>query len=141
MHRMHPGFEMIAMATYEQIHSIEAELCRYRKGSLCVSIDMERGLITWKDSNHWVNDFTRSLDREMVQTIRNGLEDAGVLEWDDRYGTAEPVEACTHGRSFWSIVIRTEEESLKRYGVDLFPPQWNDFRTLIENISRTSFDL
>ncbi len=132
---------MYRTMTYDQIHSIETELCRYRKGSLSVSIDMERGLISWKDSNHWVNDFTRSLDRDAVRSIRTGLEDAGILEWEDRYGTGDPEQACSHGKSYWAVIIRTTDQDLKRYGVGCFPPRWNDFRALIEDVARASFDL
>ncbi|MBP7401147.1 MAG: hypothetical protein KBA30_00860 [Clostridia bacterium] len=127
------------MATYDQIHGIETELCRYRKGSLAVCIDMDRGLIVWKDSNHWVNDFTRSLDLDTVQTIREKLAETGILKWRTSYESEEaaaPSRKCT-----WSLVIKTPERNLKRHGVDRFPPQWDSFRALIEDISRTSFDL
>ncbi len=128
------------MATYEQIHGIETEFCRYRKGSLAVSIDMDRGLITWKDSNHWINDFTRSLSHDAVQAIRNGLAEAGILKWRTCY-QPEQEASVPHGRCSWSVVIKTPERSLKRHGTDAFPPRWDSFRALIEDISRTSFDL
>ncbi len=128
------------MATYDQINTIETEFCRYRKGSLAVSIDMERGLISWKDSNHWVNDFTRSLSPSAIQTMREGLTKAGILKWRTKY---EPLQSDgpAYGRCSWSLVIKTPDRNLTRRGTDRFPPQWNFFRDLIEDISRTSFDL
>jgi hypothetical protein len=101
---------------------------------------MERGLICWKDSNHWINDFTRSLSPDAVQKIRDGLAEAGILKWRTRYQTVEE-NAASRGRCSWSLVIKTPERSLTRCGTDLFPPQWESFRTLIETVSRTSFDL
>lgn len=128
------------MATYDQIHCIETELCRYRKGSLAVRIDMDRGLISWKDSNHWINDFTRSLPPATVQKIRDGLAETGILTWRTRYQPAAE-SAAAHGRCSWFLVIKTLDRSLTRRGSDLFPPKWESFRALIESVSRASFDL
>lgn len=123
---------------YTQLQQVETELCRYRKGSLSVRIDMVRGLIQWRDSNHWINDFTRSLNAADLLRIRESLADMDILCWQVQEDSAENENRCKYS---WSVMIKTGDDRMTRGGVDQFPPKWNDFRTLIETISRTTFNL
>lgn len=137
---------MEGISDYQVIHSIAAELGGYRKGTVTVFIDLERGFLTWRESNRWCNNFTRTITGEQIDTLRTQLEACGLLGWrslhdhtpapDDDAGS-EPWKP----RLTWEVRIRSGSHCWQRSGENRLPRQWPDFRMAIENITRTNFSI
>ena len=66
----------------QTIESIDCELSIYRKGFLNIRLDLAKGLIVWKDSNHWSNNFVRSLTFTEVEVIRRLLPELCTIHSD-----------------------------------------------------------
>ena len=135
---------MINVSEYESIRSINAELSGYRKGSLSVFIDLEKGYLTWRESTRWCNNFTRTITVEQIQAIRRDLEACRLLNWrsmrpqpDQQDDPEEPQTS----RLTWQVRIRRDGKSWLREGENRLPGQWDAFCAAIERISRTSFRL
>lgn len=132
-----------------EIESIDCELAVYRKGFLNIRLDLAKGLIVWKDSNHWSNNFVRSLTFSEVEMIRRLLpelcnahnEECGCpLSKDDseKQNNAFSVlgDDATTGSSSWQILLRSGEECWCIKGRSMQTAIWRRVIRTIEQISR-----
>ncbi len=130
---------------YQEIISLVAELSAYRKGTVSVFIDLERGYLTWRESNRWCNNFTRTVTREQIQLFREQLEACRVLSWRNLHNqlpvSAEGAEEPQKPFFNWNLSIQLSDRCFKRSGENRLPGRWPDFRTAIEYITRTNFDI
>ena len=135
---------MTDLNKYDEIQSISAELSGYRKGSLTVFIDLEKGYLTWRESTRWCNDFTRTITSEQIQAIRSDIEACRLLNWHSM--RLPPIaegntDIPQQSRLVWHVRINLNGKSWLREGVNRLPTQWEAFCAAIERISRTSFRL
>ena len=130
---------------YQEIISLAAELSAYRKGTMSVFIDLERGYLTWRESNRWCNNFTRTITREQIQLFREQLEACRVLSWrslhDQQPVSAEETEETQKPLFSWHLSMQLSGRCYQRSGENRLPGRWPDFRTAIEKITRTNFDI
>ncbi len=132
------------MNDYDMIRSINAELNGYRKGSLSVFIDLEKGYLTWRESTRWCNNFTRTVTEEQIRQLRSDLEDCRLLNWRSlrRPGSEDGPTGERHPAFLsWQVKLRHDGKSWNREGEDRLPGQWESFCRAIERLSRTSFRL
>lgn len=131
---------------YESIQSIAAELGGYRKGTVAVFIDFERGFLTWRESNRWCNNFTRTITGEQIADLRSQLEACGLLSWRSLHerpaaAAAPEAEEPKVPRLTWHVRVRRDSRCWQRSGENRLPRQWPEFRIAIENITRTRFGI
>ncbi len=130
---------------YQNLNSLAAELSAYRKGTVSVFIDLERGYLTWRESNSWCNNFTRTLTREQIQKFKEQLEACRLLNWRSLHNPAsvgEEGETDQQKPLFtWHLSIQLNDSCWQRSGENRLPGSWPDFRTAVENITRTNFDI
>jgi len=140
------------------IETLDCELAVYRKGSLSVHIDLARGYLTWRESNTWTHNFTRSLRPEQIETIRQRLQCS--LSRMDLPGQA--LESCpgsplmaqdqpehepagigedSHDRIAWSLSLKTPSGYRHGTGSGCLPEGWYELSQTIETISRLPFSL
>ena len=143
---------MNPVSAYDAIHSINAELNGYRKGSLSVFIDLDKGYLTWRESTRWCNNFTRTITPEQIQAIRRDLESCRLLNWRNMREKASAnapadttadaaVIARPPARLAWQVRVRHDGKAWFREGENRLPGQWDAFCAAIERLSRTSFRL
>lgn len=135
---------MTSVSEYEAIHSINAELSGYRKGSLSVFIDLDKGYLTWRESTRWCNNFTRTITSDQIKLFRHDLEACRLLHWRNLRRPVTPGEPSPDAQSAfitWQVRIRRDGKAWTREGEDRLPSQWEAFCTALERLSRTSFRL
>lgn len=132
------------VSEYESIHSINAELCGYRKGSLSVFIDLEKGYLTWRESTRWCNNFTRTITGEQIKAIRSDLEACHLFNWRSMHprvrADADPVDKQPI-RFVWQVKVSHDGKPWSREGENRLPGHWDAFCAAIERLSRTNFRL
>lgn len=133
--------------TDRDIESLDCELAVYRKGFLSVHINLVRGYLTWRESNCWNNNFTRSLRPEQIEQLRQKLAKSGWLLQIPEAG--EETATCTetgipeshHMSVAWSLCLKTQDGCHRDAGCDTFPEGWPELRQMIESVSRLPFSL
>lgn len=131
---------------YANIQSIAAELGGYRKGTVTVFIDLERGFLTWRESNRWCNNFTRTITAEQTSALRERLESCGLLGWRSQHERTladedSPDSELKMPRLTWHVRVRLPARCWQRSGENRLPRQWSEFRIAIESIARTNFTI
>lgn len=138
------------MREYADIVLIEAEISGYRKACLRANIYLDRRLIAWNDSLQWNNNFLRSLAPDCIEGIYARIEKTGLLSWNEHY--PEPVSspdsavpdpaAPAFCPEQWAVnVIFRDGTIFRSTGSKNFPPQWREFRDMIECAARAPFRL
>ncbi len=143
--------------------ALDCELAVYRKGFLAVHIDLARGYLTWRESNRWYNNFTRTLSPEQIDWLNSVLSSVALIESlpvcndvclpiaghllaseeQAETGSTEPdqVPISPQHRLAWSIIARTGDGCYEKTGLDSLPLGWNQLADIIETISRMPFCL
>ena len=129
------------MHSYHDVNTIRVELTAYRKGSLWVKIDMIKRLVQWNDSIQWSNNFMRSLSPSCMSLLEEKLPETLFLQWDE-INPDESSVVPMQKELIWEVDVSFSDGEMKRMGGNQFYPQnWNEFKSIIENISRTPFRL
>ncbi|NLW10833.1 MAG: hypothetical protein GX028_02310 [Clostridiaceae bacterium] len=132
------------------IESIDCELAVYRKGFLNIRLDLAKGLIVWKDSNHWSNNFVRSMTFTEVEMIRRLMPDLCAVYTPDcscpltgkdnssrpDIFSAAPDDDTTAVGSSWQILLHSGDECWCIKGRSQQNRIWRKFIRTIEQISR-----
>jgi len=133
--------------TARDIESLDCELAVYRKGFLSVHINLARGYLTWRESNSWNNNFTRSLRPEQIEQLRLNLANAGWLlqlpesmEGDSLESDLGNLQAH-HSSVAWSLCLKSTGGCRRDAGCDTLPDGWSELRRMIESVSRLPFSL
>lgn len=136
------------------IEALDCELAVYRKGFLSVHINLERGYFTWRESNCWTNNFTRSLRPDQIEQLRQNLSqclsilmmpettESESAQQMDQLGTST---ADQPGRTSmtWSLGLKTAAGYRHSTAVDeaSLPADWKILKQTIESLSRLPFAL
>lgn len=126
---------MARQIIYNGIISVECELTAYRKGILSVRINFEPGMLAWKESRQWCNNFVRTLSDEQSEELLSLLkatvsphEHAEISESLTQSEEVELIVTCPEGQQVF------KSEQLDQAG-------WNQLRRAIEKLSRVPFRL
>ena len=118
----------------------ECELTVYRKGSLLVRLNLEQGMMVWKDSRQWCNNFVRTLTDDQVIEFRDLISQ--ILTLAGRMPEVPP-EADTPAGHDEILLLSVCDVSAR---IDLVRQQidtsvWTKLRRAIERLSRIPFRL
>jgi len=134
--------EAVDNTMYHNIIGLEAELSAYRRGSVCIHIDIEKKMVTWKDSRQWNNNFLRSVPVARLNQFIEDLPSTHLLEWNDRNTPESSCECTTCIPAEWTVsVFFADSPSIRLNGRDTYPAQWRLFRSLVEAVARNPFCL
>jgi hypothetical protein len=141
------------------IEALDCELAVYRKGFLSVHIDLARGYMTWRESNTWTNNFTRSLRPEQIESLRQSLT-CSLSRFDLPDVTLQPAASSRlmtqeqpadkhdtdtsddcHDKIAWSLSLKTPSGYHQDTGSGFLPEGWQELSQTIESISRLPFSL
>jgi hypothetical protein len=133
----------VPMMNYNDIICIEAELSGYRRGCIRVRIDLDRKLVTWRDSLQWNNNFLRSISPDKIKHFQSLIPATHLLQWKTHYtGLISQDDITTCHPEDWAIVISFAQRAPVRIlGSAQFPAEWRLFRDLIESITKIPFRL
>ncbi|NCA99621.1 MAG: hypothetical protein EOM08_04455 [Clostridia bacterium] len=136
------------------IEALDCELAVYRKGFLSVHIDFARGYMTWRESNTWTNNFTRSLRPEQIESLRQRLmcsldridlpdmalqaaDSCRLLTQEQPAGSLAPTTSDDHhGKVAWSLSLKTPSGYRQGTGSGFLPEGWQELSQTIETVSR-----
>ena len=133
------------------IEALDCELAIYRKGFLSVHIDLNRGVLTWRESNSWFNNFTRTLRPDQVEWLRQRLFASSILQQvheeldgpmtTGRLLTTEENQPAASAPMAWALCLKTPGGYRRGSGCGSLPDGWSDLCQTIESVSRTPFAL
>jgi len=131
------------MNGYNDIVCIEAELSGYRRGCIRVKIDLDKKIVTWRDSRQWNNNFLRSISADKIKCFFNLIPTTHLLQWKTHYtGLASQDEISSGHPADWAVVISfSQKVPVRIIGCNQFPSEWRLFRDLIESITKIPFRL
>jgi len=131
------------MKNYNDITSIETEISAYRLGCICVKIDFEKRMVSWKDSHQWNNNFMRSLSDEQVRVCRAQLPGTHILEWQSQYNgpVLKEHSSLCHPADWTVLLTFTDTPSVHFSGTNLYPQDWQVFRNLVESVAKIPYRL
>jgi len=133
----------IPMMNYNDIECIEAELSGYRRGCIRVRIDLDRKMVTWRDSLQWNNNFLRSISPDKIKHFQSLIPATHLLQWKTHYtGLVSQDDITTCHPEDWAVVISfTQRAPVRILGSAQYPSEWRVFRDLIESITKIPFRL
>jgi len=133
----------LPMNDYSDIICIEAELSGYRRGCIRVRVDLNKKMVTWRDSLQWNNNFLRSISADKIQRFQSMIPATHLLQWKMHYNgpvSVENTNVC-HPAD-WAVVISfAQNPPVRILGSRQYPVEWHLFRELIESITKIPFRL
>ena len=64
----------------DHIKALSCELSIHRKGCISVHINLENGILTWRESRQWCNDFTRSISTAYLMELHQYLKTSPLIQ-------------------------------------------------------------
>ena len=125
----------------EEIISLDCELSVYRKGSLSVSLNLKQGLMVWRESRQWCNNFIRSLTGEQVRELRSRIKALGISETLDPDGNMAEDTSVLETRPGLKLTAYFADHQVSLIGEGIDQPLWTMLRQEIEKLSRVPFRL
>ena len=120
---------------------LETELTLNPKGSLKLSIDLEKRLLKWQESNRWNRNFTRTLSLLEIKEIKNFFEKADFLNWPESNQKKCVPNKESDCQSIWNLRIFGPEKKLlfSHYLHDQSPDYFLRFCDGISHFCRQTF--
>ncbi len=137
-----------------EIESLDCELAVYRKGFVSVHINLARGYLTWRESNRWAHNFTKTLHPEQIDLLRSNLSQCDwmmnlPLQCEDPNRSQASRHLFESGdssdRPAISLTLHLKTASGYRLGSGnsetSLPADWQIIKRSIETLSRLPFEL
>lgn len=125
-----------------QVTIVMMELTVSRKGSTRVRIDLRNRLLSWRESNRWNRNFTRSINAKERQLIYDGMRDCRLVDWKSSYGEAGSQDGPEFDTA-WHLALYTDDiEPIYSFnGQDAFPPEFEQWIAVISTVCRQIFQV
>ncbi len=115
---------------------VVCELSGYKKGYITIHFDFTSNILSWKDSNHWYNNFVRGLPKHQIDPVKEILFD--FIETNK----AESIEKPDTPKEYvWTIQAGKAEDKIEIKGYDITTEDWRKVTLAIEKIARREFKL
>lgn len=120
---------------YGKIKTIKASVGGYFGGYYDVTVDLNNLQTTWSfNEGETQKTSKRSIQVSTLQAFIEKLKMVNLLNWKANY-TEVGVCDGTH----WSVEIFTAERTIKKYGDNMFPLEWEPFCKAIGRITNRKF--
>lgn len=122
-------------AAYSKIKVLKASIGGYLDGYYHAVVDLEKNKITWIYS-HIGDDieFEKSIRTRTAEHFIEQLKMVDILNWKSRY-----VEPGVCDGTHWSMEIVTNGRTIRKYGDNKFPKEWDMFCSLIQRAVGKTF--
>jgi len=128
---------------YKQIKILEIEVKSYSDEGYKVRYDFDRNLISWRDYYMWNNNFMKSITDAKMKILVEKLPESHIIECVDAFieGTVDKENLLVRPAK-WEISIEFNDKTkMKHSEEELFPHEWIEWRTIIEQTTECSFRL
>lgn len=123
-------------AAYGKIKTIKASVGGYFGGYYNVDIDLLNLKTTW---NHWGGGDEEETVHKTIRTVTakkftEQLKVIDLLSWKSKYimpGVCDGTQ--------WSVEIGTDVRTIKKYGDNMYPLEWDMFCRIIRELTRKEF--
>lgn len=120
---------------YSKIETIKTSTGGYFGGYYDVTIDLTNLEITWNFNEGGIEKTSKkSIRVSTAAAFIKKLRMINLLNWKSRY-----VETCVCDGTQWSVEILTNGRSIKKYGDNMFPEEWESFCSLIRQITNRKY--
>lgn len=120
---------------YNKITGITASVGGFFGSSYEVDIDFPSGNVAWRRQfGDSVSDEKKKIPPEAIEQFVEALKWLDFLNWKAKY-----VEPYVLDGTQWSIEIRREGRTLRKYGSNKYPKAWGDFCNLLETLTGRRF--
>jgi hypothetical protein len=126
-----------------QLTIVKMEISVCRKGSTAVRIDLRNRLLSWRESNRWNRNFTRSINLHERETVIRGIHECHILSWRPDYGAITSEAAPDQFNYAWRLSLYTDdiEPVFFSRGQDAYPPEFSQWIDVISRICRQPFQV
>lgn len=120
---------------YNKIRGIRAHSGGYWGGYYDVEIDFKSRRLKWshKGSGH-NEEYEKVIRQSSLDKLKEGLKFVHILNWRSKY---LDLDVCDGTQ--WGVELLRDGRTIKKYGDNMFPDEWEEFCRLIERISGNSF--
>ncbi len=121
---------------YSKIKVIKASVGGYFGGYYEVTIDLRNFETTWNFHEGELEETSKkSIRRSTAESFLEALKILNLLNWKARY-----IETGVCDGTQWSVEILTDGRSIKKYGDNKYPFEWELFCRLIRKIINRKFE-
>lgn len=127
--------EQATDAAYNKIQTIETSVGGYFGGYNYVTIDLRNLKITLSNWGGGKEQqiINKAIKASTVKKFIDQLKTVDLLNWKSKYDS----DVCDGTQ--WSVDILADGKTIKKYGSNNFPDEWDMFCRLISDISKTEF--
>lgn len=119
---------------YSKIIGFNLSFGGYFQGFYEIKIDFNLMRVTYSHSLEQREPLTKNVSPELLEEFIERLKDINFLNWRSRYVDPDVLDG-----SEWQIEIIREGRNLRKYGINSYPDEWEDFCKAIEKISEKKF--
>ena len=120
---------------YNEITGIEASVGGYFGSSYQVDIDRKRQTLTWSSQVEGTEEYEEQVLAPLaLDGFIEELKWLELLDWKSKY-----VKPGVMDGTQWSVEIRRTGRTLKKYGSNQYPEEWEAFCSLIRSLSGKEF--
>ncbi len=121
--------------SYNKINTIKASVGGFFDGFYNVEIDLENLKIAWSHSINTENEpIHKSIRVDTAKKFINQLKTIGLLNWKAKY-----IEPRVLDGTHWSVEIINDKRTIRKYGDNQFPNEWESFCKLINRVTGKKF--
>jgi hypothetical protein len=120
---------------YKKIKIIKASVGGYSQGNFEVTVDLIKLEVTWNFRlGGEEKSSKKSMDSLMYKKFIELLKATNILNWKSKYVDPDVCDGTQ-----WEIVITTDQKTIKKYGSNEFPEEWDNFCSTMESIIEQEF--
>jgi hypothetical protein len=122
-------------AAYSKIKVLKASVGGYLDAYYHVVVDLENRNTIWNFSPFGEEKkVEKTIRKRTAEQFIDQLKIVDLLNWKSKY-----VEPYVCDGTHWSVEIITEKRTIKKYGDNKFPKEWEMFCSLIKRVTGKTF--
>ncbi|MGI6077549.1 MAG: hypothetical protein ACOYCB_05210 [Fastidiosipilaceae bacterium] len=126
---------------FNDVSIVETELSVPRKGSVRVRIDLDNRILSWRESNRWNRNFTRTINQKEVNMVRQAITNYKLFKLDrpsEKSDHFDPHLSCT-----WQVSVYCDDAEPVNvwHGSDMDDDGFIEWTELMGHVCRQLFDV
>ena len=127
--------EQVIDDSYNKINTIKASVGGFFDGFYNVEIDLENLKIAWSHSINIENESDSQIHKSGYwEEVYQQLKIIGLLNWKAKY-----IEPRVLDGTHWSVEIINDKRTIRKYGDNQIPNEWEGFCKLINRVTGKEF--
>lgn len=122
-------------AAYSKIKVLKASVGGYFDGYLYAEVDLENLKTTWSFIHYEKEEIKKkTIRKSTAERFIHQLKMVNLLNWKSKY-----IQPGVLDGTHWSLEIITAEKSIKKFGDNQFPDEWDMFCTIMKQVTGKVF--